>query len=58
MTTFQDEIPLAYCFKCREKREIQKPREMLLKNGRPALRGTCGDCGTTLHRLIPMLRGA
>lgn len=54
----QDEAPLAYCFKCREKREIQTPEQVLLKNGRPALRGTCGECGTKLFRVLPMSVGA
>ena len=36
----------AYCVKCREKREIKNPEEVTLKNGRPAVKGTCPECGT------------
>ncbi|MEE8618573.1 MAG: DUF5679 domain-containing protein [Dehalococcoidales bacterium] len=41
----------AYCFKCRTKREIEKPERVTLKNGRPATRGTCPKCGTKLFRI-------
>jgi hypothetical protein len=37
-----------YCLKCREKREIQDPQEVTLKNGRPAIQGTCPHCGTKI----------
>lgn len=42
----------AYCVKCREKREIKDPQEVTMKNGRPALKGTCPVCGTGLFRLL------
>lgn len=42
----------AYCVKCREKREIKDPVEVTLKNGRPALKGTCPVCGTGLFRMM------
>ncbi|MGI8915071.1 MAG: DUF5679 domain-containing protein [Chloroflexota bacterium] len=41
----------AYCVKCREKREIKDPKAVTLKNGKPATRGTCGVCGTTIMRI-------
>jgi galactose-1-phosphate uridylyltransferase len=41
----------AYCVKCREKREIKDPQETTLKNGRPALKGTCPVCGTNVFRI-------
>lgn len=37
-----------YCLKCREKREIQDPQEVTLKNGRPAIQGLCTVCGTKI----------
>ena len=40
-----------YCVKCRESREIQQPEQITMKNGRPATRGTCGQCGTTMIRI-------
>ncbi|MGI0069283.1 MAG: DUF5679 domain-containing protein, partial [Nitrosopumilaceae archaeon] len=30
----------AYCVKCRKKVEIANPKEVKLKNGRPAVKGT------------------
>ena len=41
----------AYCFKCRTKREIRNPRQVNLKNGRPAIQGLCPLCGTKVFRI-------
>ena len=41
----------AYCFKCRTKREIRNAQQVTLKNGRPATRGACSVCGTTVFRI-------
>ena len=41
----------AYCVKCRDKIEIKDPVETTLKNGRPALKGTCPECGTNVFRI-------
>jgi len=41
----------AYCFKCRAKRQIRNPRNVILKNGRPAVQGTCPVCGTKVFRI-------
>ncbi len=47
-----------YCLKCRDRREIQSPQQVTMKNGRPATRGTCGDCGTTVpSSSCPILKG-
>lgn len=42
----------AYCVKCKEKREIKDPQEVTMKNGRPAVKGTCPVCGTGLYRML------
>ncbi|MBI5231854.1 MAG: hypothetical protein HY876_06790 [Coriobacteriales bacterium] len=41
----------AYCVKCKAKKEIQNPEDTTLKNGRPATKGTCPDCGTKIMRI-------
>jgi hypothetical protein len=41
----------AYCFKCRAKREIKNPRNVTLKNGKPAIQGVCPTCGTKVFRI-------
>lgn len=41
----------AYCFKCRAKGDIKNPQSVTLKNGRPAVRGTCAVCGTKVFRI-------
>lgn len=41
----------AYCMKCREKRDFEG-QLVTLKNGRPALQGTCSVCGTKLTKIM------
>jgi len=41
----------AYCMKCRKKVEIRNPRQIILKNGRPATQGVCSVCGTKVFRI-------
>ena len=41
----------AYCVKCRAKREIKDAQQVTMKNGRPAVKGTCPVCGTALFRI-------
>lgn len=41
----------AYCIKCRKMVEIQNPQQVALKNGRPAVRGTCPETGTAVLRM-------
>lgn len=42
----------AYCIKCKTQREIKNPKEVKLKNGRAAMKGTCSKCGTNIFRII------
>lgn len=41
----------AYCVKCRAKREMKDPHEVVLKNGRHAIAGVCPVCGTKMFRI-------
>ncbi|MEM2006801.1 MAG: DUF5679 domain-containing protein [Sulfolobales archaeon] len=38
-----------FCVKCRAKKDLKSPEEVILKNGRRAIRGTCPTCGTTVY---------
>ncbi len=42
----------AYCVKCKSKRQIQDGQKVTMKNGRPAMKGTCPECGTGLYRIL------
>ena len=42
---------LAYCVKCKAKREMRDPQPVFLGNGSPATQGTCSVCGTRLTRM-------
>ena len=39
---------MAYCFKCKIKRELLDPKDMVAKNGRKMLTGDCPVCGSRL----------
>lgn len=41
----------AYCVKCRAKKEIKNPRNIMMKNRRPAIQGICPTCGTKVFRI-------
>lgn len=40
-----------YCVKCRAKREIKDAKQIKMKNGKPAMKGKCPVCGTTIMRI-------
>ena len=42
----------AYCVKCKSKREMKNGKQVKMKNGRAAMKGTCPDCGTGLYRIM------
>jgi DNA polymerase II large subunit len=42
----------AYCVKCKEKKEIQNPEEVVTKNGRPMIKGTCPTCGGKINLFV------
>jgi len=43
---------MAYCVKCKAKREMKDPNEDTTKNGRKMLKGTCPVCGTKMNMFI------
>ncbi len=42
-----------YCVRCKQKTMMQDAEEVTMKNGRPAVRGTCPQCGTRMYRILP-----
>ncbi len=48
----------AYCVKCRATQEIMEGEATILKNGRNAIKGKCGVCGTTILRMTAKLAPA
>lgn len=41
-----------YCLKCRQKREIKNAKQTTLKNGRPAMEGSCPVCSTKMVKIL------
>ena len=50
------EAVVAYCVKCKEKRNMVDPKEVAMKGkgGKPraAMTGTCEKCGTKMFRIM------
>jgi len=46
-----DEPIIAYCVKCRQKREMSAPQPVYTSGGVPATQGPCAVCGTKLTRM-------
>jgi uncharacterized protein DUF5679 len=44
-------MAIAYCVKCKEKREMKDAQQVTMKNGRPAMQGTCPVCGTKIFKI-------
>ena len=42
---------MGYCMKCSAQREIKAPKQITLKNGRPATEGSCQVCGTKIFKI-------
>ena len=40
-----------YCVKCKAKRQIKGETQVVMKNGRPATKGTCTVCGTKMFKI-------
>ena len=43
---------LVYCVKCKSKQEMKGAQNVTLKNGKPALKGTCATCGTNVMQFL------
>jgi hypothetical protein len=44
-------MPQAYCVRCKKKVEIKDPQKVRLKNGKPATKGLCPNCSTSVFRI-------
>lgn len=43
---------LYYCVKCKKKTEMKDGQRTTMKNGKPALKGQCAICGTTVNAIL------
>ena len=57
MTTPSASVEI-YCLKCKAKTGSTDVQAVTLKNGRPATRATCVDCGTKKSRISVLSRSA
>lgn len=42
---------MAYCMKCKSKREMEQVKAVKMKNGRMAKKGVCRVCGTKMFKI-------
>jgi len=42
----------AYCVKCKKKVDVKNAEKVTMKNGRPALKGVCSECGTGVYKIL------
>jgi RNase P subunit RPR2 len=40
-----------YCVKCKAKRVMNNEEKITMKNGRPATKGVCPNCGTKMFKI-------
>ena len=45
------QVTEAYCVKDKMKVEMKNPAKVTMKNGKPAWKGTCPKCGTSVFRI-------
>jgi len=45
-------MPEGYCVKCKSKKDMKDSKEVTMKNGRKAAKGKCGDCTTSMFRIL------
>jgi hypothetical protein len=43
---------LYYCVKCKAKNELKDAQKVIMKNGKPALKGQCVVCGTMVNAIL------
>ena len=43
---------VGYCVKCKKKQEMAEAKEVVMKNGRKAIKGKCPVCGTGMFRIL------
>ena len=41
-----------YCVKCKAKKTMNDAEKVKMKNGRPAVKGKCPDCGTGMYKIL------
>ncbi len=41
----------AYCVRCKATHQIRGAKAITMKNGRPATKGTCAECGTRVFKI-------
>lgn len=48
----------AYCVKCKTTRKMLNAETVTVKNGKPALKGKCEVCGTTMMKFLSQKKAA
>ncbi len=47
-----EEELIGYCVKCRKKQTMEDAERVVMKNGRPAAKGKCSECGGGIYLIL------
>lgn len=50
--TMENQTINGYCMRCKAKREMTNPEEVIMKNKRNAVKGKCSICGTNMFKIL------
>jgi hypothetical protein len=48
----EEQVYEAYCVKCKAKSAMSGAEEVVMKNGRKALKGACSTCSTGMFKIL------
>lgn len=43
---------VGYCVKCKAKKEMKDTQNVVMKNGRKAMKGKCTSCDTGMYKIM------
>ena len=43
---------VGYCVKCKAKKEMKDTQNVIMKNGRKAMKGKCTSCDTGMYKIM------
>ena len=43
---------VGYCVKCKAKKEMKDTENVVMKNGRKAMKGKCTSCNTGMYKIM------
>ena len=48
----ESKVIKGYCMKCKQSRVMVNTKRIIMKNKRPACKGECKKCGTSMFKIV------